>query len=52
MNMKDNDLILIEDMNANQIKKKVNDETVALLIFGSCENHGDHYHLDLILFSH
>ncbi len=42
MNVKDNDLNLIEDMNANQIKKKVNDETVALLIFGSCENHGDH----------
>jgi creatinine amidohydrolase len=42
MDMKDDDFFLIEDMNANQIKKKVNDKTVALLIFGSCENHGDH----------
>ena len=43
MNMKDDDdFFLIEDMNAEQIKKKVNDKTVALLIFGSCENHGDH----------
>src|ERR687897_732838 len=42
MNMKDDEFFLIEDMNAEQIKKKVNDKTVALLIFGSCENHGDH----------
>ena len=42
MNMKDDDLFLIEDMNAHQIKNKVNDKTVALLILGSCENHGDH----------
>ena len=42
MNMKDNEFFLIGDMNAHQIKQKVNDETVALLILGSCENHGDH----------
>ena len=44
MNMKDDDddFFLIEDMNADQINKKVNEKTVALLIFGSCENHGDH----------
>ena len=42
MNMKDDDFFLIEDMNALQIKKKVNNKTVAVLIFGSCENHGDH----------
>jgi creatinine amidohydrolase/Fe(II)-dependent formamide hydrolase-like protein len=41
--MKDNDFFLIGDMNAHQIKKKVNNKTVALLIFGSCENHGDHW---------
>ena len=40
--MKDNEFFLIGDMNAHQIKKKVNDDTVALLIFGSCENHGNH----------
>lgn len=33
---------LIEEMNSNQIKKKVNDKTVAIVILGSCENHGDH----------
>jgi len=33
---------LIEDMNGNQIRKKVNDKTVAIVILGSCENHGDH----------
>ncbi|MDF2736300.1 MAG: crnA 2 [Nitrososphaeraceae archaeon] len=38
----DDDFFLIEDMNADQINKKVNEKTVALLIFGSCENHGDH----------
>ena len=42
MNMKDNEFFLIGDMNAHQIKQKVNEETVALLILGSCENHGDH----------
>jgi creatinine amidohydrolase len=40
--MKNDELFLIGEMNAHQIKKKVNDKTVALLIFGSCENHGDH----------
>jgi creatinine amidohydrolase len=42
MIMKNDELVLIGEMNAHQIKKKVNDKTVALLIFGSCENHGDH----------
>jgi creatinine amidohydrolase len=42
MNMKDKEFFLIGDMNAHQIKQKVNEETVALLILGSCENHGDH----------
>ncbi|MGH9981234.1 MAG: creatininase family protein [Nitrososphaeraceae archaeon] len=40
--MKNDELFLIGEMNAHQIKKKVNDKTVAVLIFGSCENHGDH----------
>ena len=42
MIMKNDELFLIGEMNAHQIKKKVNDKTVAVLIFGSCENHGDH----------
>ena len=40
--MKDNDTILIGDMNGRQVKEKINDETIALLILGACENHGDH----------
>ena len=40
--MKSNESFLIEDMNGHQIKEKVNDETIALLILGACENHGDH----------
>lgn len=33
---------LLESMNAIQIRSKINKETVALIIFGACENHGDH----------
>ena len=40
--MKGNESFLIEYMNGHQIKEKVNDETIALLILGACENHGDH----------
>jgi creatinine amidohydrolase len=40
--MKDNDTIIIGDMNGRQVKEKINDETIALLILGACENHGDH----------
>ena len=40
--MKDNETFLIENMNSHQIREKVNDETIALLILGACENHGDH----------
>ena len=40
--MKDNEAFLIENMNGHQIREKVNDETIALLILGACENHGDH----------
>lgn len=32
----------IEEMNAVQVKKAVNERTIAILIFGACENHGDH----------
>ena len=32
----------IEEMNAVEVKKTVNEKTIAILIFGACENHGDH----------
>jgi creatinine amidohydrolase len=32
----------IEEMNAVEVKKAVNERTIAILIFGACENHGDH----------
>jgi creatinine amidohydrolase len=33
---------LLEEMNAIQVRKSVNKKTIALLVFGACENHGDH----------
>jgi creatinine amidohydrolase len=33
---------LLEAMNAAQVRTKVNEKTIALLVFGACENHGDH----------
>lgn len=33
---------LLEEMNGFEIKKHVNSKTIAVLIFGACENHGDH----------
>ena len=33
---------LLEEMNAVQVRKSVNKKTIALLVFGACENHGDH----------
>ena len=33
--------MLVEEMNAKQIKN-VNSKTVAILVVGACENHGDH----------
>jgi len=29
-------------MNAIQLRKNLNSKTVAMLVFGACENHGDH----------
>jgi creatinine amidohydrolase len=34
--------MFVEEMNAAKIKKNVNSKTIAILVFGSCENHGDH----------
>ncbi len=34
--------LLLEEMNADQVRKVVNNNSIAFLILGSCENHGDH----------
>jgi hypothetical protein len=31
---------LVEKMNAIQLRKNLNSETVAILVFDACENHG------------
>lgn len=33
---------LLEEMNAVQVKRNINEKTLAILVFGACENHGDH----------
>ena len=33
---------LIEEMNAIEVRKTINEKTIAVLVFGACENHGNH----------
>src|SRR5215208_8194301 len=33
---------LLEEMNAQQGRKNINRKSIAILVFGACENHGDH----------
>ena len=33
---------ILEEMNAIQLRKNVNSKTVAIIVFGAYENHGDH----------
>src|SRR5438128_5844959 len=33
---------ILEEMNAIQLRKNLNNKTVTILVFGACENHGDH----------
>jgi creatinine amidohydrolase len=33
---------ILEEMNADQVRKNISDATVALVILGACENHGPH----------
>jgi creatinine amidohydrolase len=33
---------VLAEMNASQLREAAKDDTVAVLIFGACENHGDH----------
>jgi creatinine amidohydrolase len=33
---------LIEEMNAKDVREKIDQDTIAVLVFGACENHGDH----------
>ena len=32
----------IEEMNAVEVRNMVNDHTIAIMVLGACENHGDH----------
>ena len=34
--------LLLEEMNADQVRKAVNSNSIAFIILGSCENHGNH----------
>lgn len=34
--------LLLEEMNADQVKNVVNNNSIAFIVLGSCENHGDH----------
>ena len=36
------DNYLLEEMNAIQVKEKITDKTIAILVLGACENHGNH----------
>jgi creatinine amidohydrolase len=33
---------LLEEMNAQQVRKNINRKSIVMLVFGACENHGDH----------
>ena len=33
---------LLEEMNAVDVKNKIDENTIAITVFGACENHGDH----------
>jgi creatinine amidohydrolase len=33
---------LLEEMNAVQVRKKIDKKSVAVIVLGACENHGDH----------
>ena len=33
---------MLEEMNAIQVRKNINSNTLAILVFGACENHGHH----------
>src|ERR1051325_11883403 len=35
-------LSMLEEMNALQVRKNLSKNTIAILVFGACENHGDH----------
>ena len=41
-NCNHNSKTLLEEMNAVQVKRNINEKTIAILVFGACENHGDH----------
>src|ERR671922_700380 len=41
-NQKDHNSYILSEMNAYDLKQQITHETIGLLIFGACENHGDH----------
>lgn len=41
-NQRNKNCYILSEMNANDLKQFISHETVGLLIFGACENHGDH----------
>jgi creatinine amidohydrolase len=41
-NQKDHNSYVLSEMNAYDLKQHITHETIGLLIFGACENHGDH----------
>ena len=40
--MVNNSQSMLEEMNAVQVRKSISKKTIAILVFGACENHGDH----------
>jgi creatinine amidohydrolase len=41
-NQKDHNSYVLSEMNAYDLNQHITHETIGLLIFGACENHGDH----------
>ena len=40
--LEDKDKRFIEEMNAIEVRNLINEKTIAILVLGACENHGDH----------
>lgn len=40
--MEGKDKRFIEEMNAIEVRNMINENTIAIMVLGACENHGDH----------
>jgi creatinine amidohydrolase/Fe(II)-dependent formamide hydrolase-like protein len=40
--IRENHKRFIEEMNATEVRKTINEKTVAILVLGACENHENH----------